>query len=97
MTFLFSVHRDVVFDDLNATEAREYFDTFAVKWNSGKLSSKYYTGDAVDTALQKETRTRHTWNFTKKLTEDEKLKLDSTKDSVVSSTRHSKELLRTEG
>eukprot|EP01138_Halocafeteria_seosinensis_P002021 gb/GECG01002070.1/.p1 GENE.gb/GECG01002070.1/~~gb/GECG01002070.1/.p1 ORF type:complete len:223 (+),score=51.26 gb/GECG01002070.1/:1-669(+) len=87
--------KDIVFDDLDAAEAREYFQTFVEKWNTGKLPNRYYSG-SVDAAFEKENRTRHQWNFAKKLTEDEKLKLDSTKDSVFSSTRRSDELQKAE-
>ena len=50
----------VDFAELMSDESHRAFTTFVERWNSGRLSSKYYRGM---TALPMR-RTNHKWNFT---------------------------------
>ena len=59
-------------------------------WNSSKLPPKYYAkGGIPETQLSAEQRTRHRWAFAAKLSEADRLQLDSTKDHVDTLTRRS--------
>jgi len=71
-------------EELPSDEAHKLFSKFVSKWNSGGLSSQTYScgRDGIDVQ-----RTRHRWDFASKLSAEEQLQLESTRDSIQAQTR----------
>eukprot|EP00306_Pavlova_sp_CCMP459_P006042 CAMPEP_0185163006 /NCGR_PEP_ID=MMETSP1139-20130426/7369_1 /TAXON_ID=298111 /ORGANISM="Pavlova sp., Strain CCMP459" /LENGTH=244 /DNA_ID=CAMNT_0027728351 /DNA_START=5 /DNA_END=739 /DNA_ORIENTATION=- len=72
-------------DELPSEKARALFKLFARAWNSGSLPPKYYQG-LPETQIAAASRTRHKWAFAAKLTDDDRMRLESTKDNVDTNT-----------
>lgn len=78
----------IFLDELPTTQARKLFRLFGTLWNSGRLPPAYYEqGAAAEASLSAAQRTRHKWAFADKLSEAERLRLDSAKDHVDTLTR----------
>lgn len=65
------------FSDLSASKQRRYFDQFVEQWNHFLLSPEFYEGIESESM-----RTAHAWAFAKKMSDEDRLKLDSLADSV---------------
>jgi hypothetical protein len=63
-------------DDMSTDKARKYFDQFVEQYNAGKLEAKYYKGIG-SAAIEPTQRTKYSWKFTAKLSEDERFQLAS--------------------
>lgn len=76
--------RKIVFEDLSSEKARSYFKKFVRSWNAGELP-EYYKGLSA-AELESTTRTRHRWGFAKKMSDEDRHRLHSLRDSVAVST-----------
>ena len=65
------------------------FKKFVGKWNDQKLKPMYYRG-IPQHYIDSTKRTKHKWNFASRMTQAEKIKLASMKDSVEISTNAGK-------
>ncbi|TPX33490.1 hypothetical protein SmJEL517_g03645 [Synchytrium microbalum] len=83
---------DLYFTELDASNARKWFDKFVKKWNRSKLSERYYRGIA-STELHSSDQTRYKWKL-KNVDEDQ---LMSARDSVDDMTQSTKYLNNTGG
>jgi hypothetical protein len=73
--YLYQTHH-LHFEDLSSDSAREYFNEFVTKYNSGKLQEGYYEKTLPEEALdQCRSKTRTLWKFRVNGVEEEKLNL----------------------
>lgn len=75
--------------DMDKKTARAIFSTdFVPAYNAGQLDKRVYAGDlrALTDALEGTARTEHVWGFAKHLTENDRMTLDTVKDTVSSAT-----------
>ena len=78
---------DLHLDALPTSRSHDLFTRFVADWNAGRLPPHYYKG--VDSStLPPSTLTKHRWAFAEKMTDDERLAMASTRDSVDTSTYH---------
>lgn len=78
----------IYLDELPTEKARKLFRLFGTLWNSSKLPPVYYQkGGIPETSLSASQRTRHKWQFVDKLSDADRLQLDSAKDHVDTLTR----------
>jgi hypothetical protein len=64
----------------------KYFRKFVHKWNAARLDEMYYTRSIPQHVLEGIQRTKHKWGFLKRLNDDERMQLATTKDTVDVST-----------
>ena len=84
--WLHSAH-DLHLDSISTERAHELFDAFVQLWNARRLDAHFYTG--VDSsALSAAVLTKHRWPFTARMTDDERLAMASTRDTVDTATHH---------
>ena len=79
--------RGAFLDELDASEARKLFvKKFVPRWNAGELDPTLYAG-VNETAQSAATRTRHVWGFAAKMSERDRMHVDTTRDSVDTQTQ----------
>jgi len=79
-------HRKHV-DDIPSKVAHRRFAEFVQAWNAGTLPQKFYKGMDAST-VSASALTKHKWGFASKMSESEKLALESMKDEIDTSTCH---------
>ena len=79
--------RGAFLDEIDAAEARKLFvKKFVPRWNAGELDPTLYAG-VNETAQSAATRTRHVWGFAAKMSERDRMHVDTTRDSVDTQTQ----------
>jgi len=73
-------------DDIPSKKARKRFAQFVDAWNARKLADKYYKGIDSSALSAAGVMTKHKWKL--KLSDAEKLALESTRDAIDSDTHH---------
>mmetsp|Transcript_8159 Transcript_8159/g.27711 ORF Transcript_8159/g.27711 Transcript_8159/m.27711 type:complete len:177 (-) Transcript_8159:224-754(-) len=76
-----SEQKGIYLDEVPTDAARKLFVIFGNEWNAGRLPAALYNG-LSETKVQAAERTRHKWAFAGKMTDAEKLQLESMKDTV---------------
>lgn len=79
-------HRKHV-DDIPSKVAHRRFAEFVQAWNADTLPQKFYKGMDAST-VSASALTKHKWGFASKMSESEKLALESMKDEIDTSTCH---------
>mmetsp|Transcript_25029 Transcript_25029/g.64621 ORF Transcript_25029/g.64621 Transcript_25029/m.64621 type:complete len:213 (+) Transcript_25029:20-658(+) len=77
--------KGIYLDELPSGKARALFALFGRAWNDGQLERKFYDR-LPETQLAASVRTRHVWAFSTKMSDADRLALESTKDSVDTAT-----------
>lgn len=82
-----TTHRNTYVEDLTTHEATALFRRkFVKKWNRGQLARMFYDG-IPEPVLEQTRRTKHTWGFASRLSDQEAMALASARDSVGVATR----------
>jgi len=75
-------------DDIPTERSHKYFKRFVDEWNKGKLPKEFYKG-MESTSVDASLFTKHKWKFATKMSAAEKFQLDSLRDDIDTSTKHS--------